>query len=155
VWSRALSYHDERRAELVLLGDEDEPLFYSVFGRSVHFVRTGEVAWNHGLKQIPIYAQGLERGEGQSPLVVLAVDPGLNRKEEEPDIFAFTTEGELVFSVSSSRYVTWFGAAPLGEDGAPLLLVGTNDARLVAFSADGTHQWTHELGGGWLTYVAA
>src|SRR5690606_11545879 len=83
------------------------------------------------------------------------VDPGLNRKEEEPDIFAFTTEGELVFSVSSSRYVTWFGAAPLGEDGAPLLLVGTNDARLVAFSADGTHRWTHELGGGWLTYVAA
>lgn len=156
VWFRELSYHDERRAEMVLLGDEDEPLFYSVFGKSIHSVKTGEVAWNHGLRNVPIFAQSLPRGEGQSPLVVLAVDPGPERVEEEPDLFAFTTDGEPVFSVSSGRYVTQLGWAPLGEDGAPLLLVGTNDARLVAFSAEGVHQWTRNLvdsGNTWLTYV--
>lgn len=156
VWARELSYHDERRAELVLLGDEEDPLFYSVFGKSIHFVKTGEVAWNHGLPNVPIFAQSLPRGEGQSPLVVLAVDPGPERVEEEPDLFAFTTDGEPVFSVSSGRYVTQLGWAPLGEDGAPLLLVGTNDARLVAFSAEGVHQWTRNLvdsGNTWLTYV--
>lgn len=156
VWARELSYHDERRAELVLLGDEEDPLFYSVFGKSIHFVKTGEVAWNHGLRNVPIFAQSLPRGEGQSPLVVLAVDPGPERVEEEPDLFAFTTDGEPVFSVSSGRYVTQLGWAPLGEDGAPLLLVGTNDARLVAFSAEGVHQWTRNLvdsGNTWLTYV--
>lgn len=156
VWARELSYHDERRAEMVLLGDEDEPLFYSVFGKSIHSVKTGEVAWNHGLRSVPLYAQALPRGGGQSPLVVLAVDPGPERVEEEPDLFAFTTDGEPVFSVSSGRYVTQLGWAPLGEDGAPLLLVGTNDARLVAFSAEGVHQWTRNLvdsGNTWLTYV--
>src|SRR5690606_39602690 len=53
-----------------------------------------------------------------------------------------------------SPYTTLFRS--VGEDGAPVLLVGTNDARVVAFSSDGTHLWTRELGeneDNWATYV--
>lgn len=148
VWSRALSYHDERRAELVLLGDEDEPLFFSAFGKSIHYVRTGERAWNHGLESPVLFAHSLSRGEGQAPLVILAIDPGPDRPEEKPDLFAFTVDGEPVFSASSERYVTSLTSIPHGEEGGSQLLVGTNEDRLVAFSPDGRKQWVRSLGDG-------
>lgn len=154
VWARELPYLEKRRAELVLLGEEEEPLFFSIFGKSIHYVRTGEVAWDHGLASAPIFAHSLSRGEGQAPLVILAIDPGPDRPEEKPDLFAFTVDGEPVFSASSERYVTSLTSFQQGEEGDSLLLVGTNEERLVAFSADGTKQWTRSLGSGrWLYAV--
>lgn len=156
VWARELPYLEERRAELVLLGEADDPLFFSIFGRAVHSVRTGEVAWEHNLGAPPLYALSLPRGEDQSPLVILTIDRNMDKGEEAPDVFAFTVEGELVFSASSERFVTQLDLLPQ-EEGNPLLLVGTNDARLVAFSSNGTHQWTRTLveGGGdtWNAHV--
>ena len=155
VWARPLEYVDDRRDEIVVLGDAADPLFFSIFGKAVHHVRTGEVAFRHELREPPIYATSLPR-EGDSPLIVIAVDPGSERPPEKPDVHAFTVEGQRVFSASTERYVTQLGWAPLGEDGAPVLLAGTNDARLVAFGADGARLWTRELGDagdGWATYV--
>src|SRR5690606_14071265 len=128
---------------------------FSPLTTAVHYVRTGAIAFRHELPD-PLISTSLPRGDGQSPLIVFGIDLGPRRPAEKHDIFAFDTSGEVVFSANSERYVTELTWGPVGEDGAPVLLVGTNDARVVAFSSDGTHLWTRELGeneDNWATYV--
>lgn len=155
VWMRHLEYRFPEFYDLALYGDDEEPLFFSPLTTAVHYVRTGAIAFRHELPD-PLISTSLPRGDGQSPLIVFGIDLGPRRPAEKHDIFAFDTSGEVVFSANSERYVTELTWGPVGEDGAPVLLVGTNDARVVAFSSDGTHLWTRELGeneDNWATYV--
>lgn len=145
IWHRKLDYFDERRAELHLLGGEEEPLFFSEFGKAIHYARTGEVAWRHALDEPPIYAHSLPSADRDAPLVVLAIDRGWNRGDEEPDIFVFTADGSALFEVSSERFVTRLASLPAGEAGSHHLIVGTNEGRLLAFDQEGTRLWVREL----------
>lgn len=158
LWSEKLEYPDGRRAELVVFGEEDDPLFLSIFGDAVHSVKSGKERWRHDLPSPPIWAQPIRQEEG-APMIVFGIDRGWERTEAEPDLFAYTLEGQQLFEVSSERFLTHLSAAKLGNDASESLLVGTNDARLSIFSSDGELRWAksltfHDYASSWLSYVA-